>query len=207
LRRAHPSGVRDPDHWTENGLGSLHGHLPVRRLRAIGWFPIHRIRDRAQGDPTATMLATQRRLLLRLGQTYPKKQVQPLDQPLAVAVEEAVVSGPAEAFGQDVLQQQPEKVGPGQGTGLGGAAVLGVAEGDLAVVATQDVLLRQNPAVEIAPQVLILTLNAQHLSEYLTSDIRISCRRPPGRASRSAARGEHLGTTRVQMCSEQYIIF
>jgi hypothetical protein len=26
---------------------------------------------------------------------------------------------------------------------------------------------------------LILTLNAQHLSEYLTSDIRISCRRPP----------------------------
>jgi hypothetical protein len=28
-------------------------------------------------------------------------------------------------------------------------------------------------------QVLILTLNAQHLSEYLTSDIRIFCRRPP----------------------------
>jgi putative transposase len=27
--------------------------------------------------------------------------------------------------------------------------------------------------------VLILTLNAQHLSEYLTSDIRIFCRRPP----------------------------
>jgi hypothetical protein len=26
---------------------------------------------------------------------------------------------------------------------------------------------------------LILTLNAQHLSEYLTSDIRIFCRRPP----------------------------
>jgi hypothetical protein len=29
------------------------------------------------------------------------------------------------------------------------------------------------------PVVLILTLNAQHLSEYLTSDIRIFCRRPP----------------------------
>jgi predicted SnoaL-like aldol condensation-catalyzing enzyme len=28
-------------------------------------------------------------------------------------------------------------------------------------------------------KVLILTLNAQHLSEYLTSDIRIFCRRPP----------------------------
>jgi hypothetical protein len=28
-------------------------------------------------------------------------------------------------------------------------------------------------------RLLILTLNAQHLSEYLTSDIRIFCRRPP----------------------------
>jgi transposase len=35
------------------------------------------------------------------------------------------------------------------------------------------------PTIREQGHLLILTLNAQHLSEYLTSDIRIFCRRPP----------------------------
>jgi hypothetical protein len=44
-----------------------------------------------------------------------------------------------------------------------------------AVCDTMDVMLVGDTGM----WVLILTLNAQHLSEYLTSDIRIFCRRPP----------------------------
>jgi hypothetical protein len=39
--------------------------------------------------------------------------------------------------------------------------------------------LRKEQGLTQIELVLILTLNAQHLSEYLTSDIRIFCRRPP----------------------------
>ena len=88
-----------------------------------------------------------------LWQAEAKQQVQPLDESLAVAVQEAVVSGPAEAFGQDVLEHEPEEVGPAERTRIDLAAALGVAKGHLAVFAGQDVLLRQYPAIEIAPQV------------------------------------------------------
>ncbi len=93
-----------------------------------------------------------------------------MDQPLAVAVQEAIVSAAAGAFGQDVLQQQPEKADAGQGPCLGGGATLGVAEGDLAVFAGEDVLWRYRPCAY-----------ARHRRWGLEGS-----RRTPGSASRSA---------------------
>ena len=79
--------------------------------------------------------------------------MQALDEPLAVAVQEAVVTTAAEAPGQDVLEQEPEKVGARKCSRLDLAAVLRVAEGHFAVFAGQDVLLRQDAAIQIPSQV------------------------------------------------------
>ena len=86
------------------------------------------------------MLAAQGRLIRWLGWARPQQQVETPNEPLAVAVEKPVIPGPAKAFGQDVLQQQPEKVGAREGSCLDGAAVLRVAERNLTVFAGQDVL-------------------------------------------------------------------
>jgi len=76
------------------------------------------------------------------------------DQPLAVGMQEAEVMRATEAFGQNMLQDQPQELGSGNGPGLGaigfGAAI---AEGHLSVLARQDVLLSDHPTVEIAPQI------------------------------------------------------
>lgn len=72
----------------------------------------------------------------------------------AVVVQKAEVPGPLKAFGQDVLQQQPQEVRAAQGAG-GGLAALGISvpEGDHAVFAAQDVALGNDPPVQVACQI------------------------------------------------------
>jgi len=68
-------------------------------------------------------------------------------------MQDAEVTRAPKALGQDVSQQQGEEAHPGLGaiTVLAGFAVP-VPEGDLAVLAGDDVLFEQNAAVEIARQ-------------------------------------------------------
>ena len=84
----------------------------------------------------------------------PEQEVQQLDQALAVGVEKAEVARAAQPLGQDMAQQQVQEVGARERSGLpaAGAAVL-EAEGHLAVVAGEDVLLPDHAAVEIAAEV------------------------------------------------------
>jgi hypothetical protein len=42
------------------------------------------------------------------------------DEPLGVGMEKAIVATAPKAFGQDVTQQQPQEVRPGQGAGFVG---------------------------------------------------------------------------------------
>jgi hypothetical protein len=124
------------------------------------------------------------------GRDEPKHQVQQRDEPFAVGMEEAVVAAAAEAFGQDVVQQQPQEVGPGQGTGPADPMIVGVAEGHLAVLAAQDVLLWQHPAIEVAPKVHQgLVTRADPLA------VDHPCVREPGldRPALRLHRGEPLG--------------
>jgi hypothetical protein len=82
----------------------------------------------------------------------------PLDQAeqlFGPAVQEAIVSDPAKAFGQDMLQDQPHEVMAPQGAVKGfTAAALDVAEGDLALLMGDDLALTDDAPVEIARQVL-----------------------------------------------------
>ena len=73
------------------------------------------------------------------------------DQALAVGMQKAEVAGAAEAFGQHMLQDQPQKVCTGNGAlrqlpGLGVA----IAESHLAVVAGDDILFGDDAPVQIA---------------------------------------------------------
>ena len=62
-----------------------------------------------------------------------QNEMQERDQPLLVRVQEAVVARATEAFGQDVLQQQVQEIGAGQGTDFRfPAAAVPVAVVDLA---------------------------------------------------------------------------
>ena len=82
----------------------------------------------------------------------------------AVVVQKAEVPGPLKAFGQDVLQQQPQEVRAAQGAG-GGLAALGISvpEGEHAVFAAQDVALGNDPprtgSVPDSAVRVVLTLN------------------------------------------------
>ena len=60
---------------------------------------------------------------------------------------------PAEPFGQDMLQDPPQELGPGNGPSLGVLA-LGVliANGHLPVLASEEVLLADHAAIPIAPE-------------------------------------------------------
>jgi len=80
--------------------------------------------------------------------------MQQRDEALAVGVEEAEVAGPPQALGQDVLDDEPEEVGPGKGAlfELAGSGV-SPAVAHLGVVEGEDVLLADDAAVEIAAQV------------------------------------------------------
>jgi hypothetical protein len=68
------------------------------------------------------------------------------DQSLAVVVQKTEVTRSAKAFGQDMLQDQPQKLGPGYHPGLG-AFALGV------FVAKGDLPLPDHTAVQIAPEI------------------------------------------------------
>jgi len=80
--------------------------------------------------------------------------VQQGDQAFAIGVQEAVIAGAAEAARQHVLHDQPEEVGTGQGTALPACGRgLAVAERYVGVVAGEDVLLADHPAIEVAAEV------------------------------------------------------
>ena len=70
-------------------------------------------------------------------------------------MQEAVVAYPTEAFGQDVLQHQPQEVGTRERSGLGFSAfALDVAEGNLAIFVVEYLLFADDTAIEVLGQVL-----------------------------------------------------
>ncbi len=85
---------------------------------------------------------------------HPEQIVQQRDRALAVGVQQAEVACAAKALGQDVLKHQREELRTGQGAVFPAVALgVAVAEGHLSVLAREDVLLADDPAVEIAPEV------------------------------------------------------
>ena len=82
-----------------------------------------------------------------------QQQLHHLQQLLAVAVEQAVVAGAPEAFGQHMAQQHPQELRPGQALDHHRTAVVADAKGDQAIAIAEDVLLGDHTAVEVAPQV------------------------------------------------------
>jgi len=95
-----------------------------------------------QRHRSAAVFAAPRWPFLGLGRDASQHQVQQPNEPLAVGMEKAVIATAPKALGQDVTQQQPQEVRPGQGAGFVGPGVVGVAKGYLTVRAAQDVLLR-----------------------------------------------------------------
>jgi len=76
------------------------------------------------------------------------------NQPLAVGMQEAEVTGAPESFWQDVLQDQPQELGRGDLPRLGAPAFgLFVAKGHLPIVTGEDVLFPDHAPVEIAPEI------------------------------------------------------
>ena len=82
-----------------------------------------------------------------------QQQLHHLQQLLAVAMEQAVVAGAAEAPGQHMAQQHPQELRPGQALDQHRTAVVADAKGDQAVAIAEDVLLGEHTAVEVAPQI------------------------------------------------------
>ena len=83
-----------------------------------------------------------------------EEPLQDHDGALAVGMQKAEVAGPAEAFGQDMPEHQGEEARPRQGAVLEALALgMTVAEGHLAVLAGDDVLLPDNTAIEVAPEI------------------------------------------------------
>lgn len=83
-----------------------------------------------------------------------QNEVQQGDQALAVGMQKAEIARPPEAFGQHMLQDQPQEMRTGDGalfhrSGLGVA----ITEAHLAVVAGDDVLLGDAAPVQITAQV------------------------------------------------------
>ena len=76
------------------------------------------------------------------------------DQALVVRIQESEVSRAAESLGQDVLEDEPQEVGAGDGSGvvLSGLGVA-IAEGQVVVVVGEDVLLADDAATEVAAQI------------------------------------------------------
>jgi len=136
-----------------------HACRAVRLWRGAGWHRIgldappqnhHRPATGAAPDG-----ALRGNIHWRLSGRWPQvQQLQQVQSAAAVVVQEAEVSGALQAFGQDVLQQQPQEVRPRQGA-AGGFAALGIAPavGDQPVLAAQDVALGDHAPVQVAPQV------------------------------------------------------
>ena len=84
----------------------------------------------------------------------PEQEVKPSDQPFAIGVQEAEVTGASEPFGQRMLEDQPQerRAGDRSECPLFGVGV-SIAEGHLAVLASDNLLLPDHAAIEIAPQV------------------------------------------------------
>lgn len=89
-----------------------------------------------------------------------QQQLHHLQQPLAMAMQQAVVTGTAEPFGQHVTQQLPQKPCPCDALDHLPACIVSRAKRDRAISIREDVLLAQHATVEITPQVdkYLLTL-------------------------------------------------
>ncbi len=80
--------------------------------------------------------------------------MQQSDQTLAVGMQKAEVARTTEAFGQHMLQDQPQKLRAGNGPGfhLPGLGVA-ITETDLAIVASENILFGDDAPVKITAQV------------------------------------------------------
>lgn len=139
---------------------------------------------------SAAVFAAPRRSLLGLGRDEAQHPMQQPDEPFAVGMEKAVVATAPQALGQDVTQQQPQEVRPGQGAGFLGAGVVGIAEGHLTVRVAQDVLLRQHPAIEIAAKV---DQRLVPVADWLAVDHPLGRQVGPDGPAEFLHRGEPLG--------------
>ena len=76
------------------------------------------------------------------------------DQAFAIGMQDAEIARAAEALGQHMLQHQPEELRTGHGTQfhLPGLCIL-VPEAHLATAHGDDILLRDDAPVEVAPEV------------------------------------------------------
>jgi len=72
---------------------------------------------------------------------------------LAIAVEKAEVPTSTKMPGQGVLKQQPEEICSGKSSCLDVSGIFGVAKGDIAVLARQNVLFLKDATIEVLPEV------------------------------------------------------
>lgn len=76
-------------------------------------------------------------------------------QLLGFAMQEAIVSEPAKAFGQDMLQDKPNEVMAFDGAVEGFAATaLDISEGDVAILIGDYIAFTDDASVEVARQIL-----------------------------------------------------
>ena len=70
-------------------------------------------------------------------------------------MEQPIISDSAKSFGENMLEDQPEKILSRQGACLGGFGVaVDVLKGDLSILISEDVSLTDDPTIEISTQVL-----------------------------------------------------
>ena len=80
--------------------------------------------------------------------------MQQANQALAIGVQESVIAGTAKPLRQNMLEDQPEEIGAGERTFFQLAGIgVAIAEAHPAVLAGEDVLLPDDAAVEVTPQI------------------------------------------------------
>jgi len=89
-----------------------------------------------------------------------QQQLHHLQQPLAMAMQQAVVTGMPEPLGQHMTQQHPQKPCPCDALDHLPACVVSRAKRDHAISIREDILLTQHATVERTPQIdkCLLTL-------------------------------------------------
>lgn len=111
-------------------------------------------------------------------------------QLLCVAVQEAAVSAPAKAFGQNMLQNKPQEVVAFESTveRFAGTA-LEVFEGDIAVLIGDDALFADDAPVEVAQQGVCHKRSSAHHQTRRHAHPDVRFRPIPREAARLATSG------------------
>ena len=128
-------------------------------------------------------------------QHHAQQQLHHLQQLLAVAMQQAVVAGTAEAFGQHMAQQHPQELRAGQALDQYRTAVVADAKGDQAIAIAEDVLLGEHTAVEVATQIhqrLVATADGLAVHHPIPWDRCLHAQTGPAHAVQPFG-AEHLG--------------